>query len=183
MDHAKLQPDLTQLFSSFNADQPQLFVDIDRVKAKQEGVALSDVFNALSIYLGSAYVNDVTLFNRRWQVTLQADSRYRVQRSDIASLKVRNDKGGMVPLGTMVTITNVTGPSIVNRYNLYPAADISVLPAAGISSGQAINTLQNVGNAQLVPLTGLEGILPGMRYPPGISTRTASRQQASSSRQ
>jgi multidrug efflux pump subunit AcrB len=149
MDHAKLQPDLTQLFSSFNADQPQLFLDVDRVKAKEEGVALADVFDALRIYLGSAYVNDVTLLNRSWQVTVQADSHYRLDRADIARLKVRNDKGGMVPLGTMVTIQDITGPAIVNRYNLYPAADISVLPAAGASSSQAINTLERVAREEL----------------------------------
>ncbi len=149
LDHAQLQPDLTQLFSSFNADQPQLYVDVDRVKAKREGVALVDVFDALRIYLGSAYVNDLTLLNRSWQVTVQADARYRLNRADIGALKVRNAQGHMVPLGTMVTVKDVTGPAIVNRYDLYPAADISVLPAAGASSGQAISTLEKVAAQEL----------------------------------
>ncbi len=149
MDHALLQPDLTQLFSSFNADQPQLFVDVDRVKAKEEGVALADVFDALRIYLGSAYVNDVTLMNRSWQVTVQADSHYRLNRTDITKLRVRNAQGAMVPLGTLVTIKDITDPAIINRYNLYPAADISVLPAAGASSEQAIHTLEKVAEQEL----------------------------------
>jgi multidrug efflux pump len=149
LDHAKLQPELTQLFSSFNADQPQLFVDVDRVKAKAHGVALSDVFDALRIYLGSAYVNDVTLLNRNWKVMVQADAHYRLTPADIANLKVRNAQGAMVPLSTMVAIKNVTGPAIINRYNLYPAADISVLPAAGYSSSQAIRTLENVARQEL----------------------------------
>src|SRR5205807_5003972 len=90
------QPGLVGLFSSFSANQPQIYVDVDRVKAKKQGVALNDVFETLQIYLGSAYVNDVTLFNRNWQVNVQADSRYRLHAKDVGKLRVRNSGGDMV---------------------------------------------------------------------------------------
>src|SRR5262249_40170306 len=114
------QPGLVGLFSSFSANQPQLYVDVDRIKAKKEGVALSDVFDTLSIYLGSAYVNDVTLFNRNWQVNVQADSKYRLRPEDVGKLKVRNANGEMVPLQTMITVRNIAGPSILNHFNAKP---------------------------------------------------------------
>ena len=91
----------------------------------------------------------MTLFNRNWHVTVQADAHYRLTPADIAKLKVRNAQGAVVPLSTMVTIKNTTGPAIINRYNLYPAADISVLPATGYSSDQAIRTLEKVAGEEL----------------------------------
>src|SRR5262249_45404730 len=102
------QPGLVGLFSSFSANQPQLYVDVDRVKAKKQGVALNDVFDTLSISLGSAYANDITLFNRNWQVNIQADSRYRLRAEDVGRLKVRNAEGDMVPLATMITVKDVS---------------------------------------------------------------------------
>src|SRR5207237_8559075 len=98
------QPGLVGLFSSFSAGQPQLYVDVDRVKAKKQGVALNDVFDTLSIYLGSAYANDITLFNRNWQVNVQADAGYRLKAEDVGRLRVRNATGDMVPLATMITV-------------------------------------------------------------------------------
>jgi multidrug efflux pump subunit AcrB len=132
------QPGLVGLFSSFSANQPQLFVQIDRTKAKAAGVELGDVFDTLQIYLGSAYVNDITKFNRNWQVNVQADARFRLRPQDIGSLKVRNASGGMVPLSTLIEVRDVTGPAIVNHYNLYPSAEINGSTRAGTSSGQAI---------------------------------------------
>src|SRR5262249_46457306 len=117
------QPGLIGLFSSFSANQPQLYVDVDRVKAKKQGVCLSDVFETLQVYLGSAYVNDITLFNRNWQVNVQADARYRLRAEDIGKLRVRNAAGEMVPLGTMITVRDVAGPAIVNHYNSKPSAE------------------------------------------------------------
>src|SRR5262249_11358659 len=95
------QPGLTGLFSSFSVNQPQLYVDVDRVKAQKEGVDLDVVFDPLQAYLGSAYVNDITLNNRNWQVNVQADANYRLRAEDVGKLQVRNGKGEMVPLGTM----------------------------------------------------------------------------------
>ena len=86
-DKGNSQPGLVGLFSSFSANQPQLYVDVDRVKAKKQGVALNDVFETLQAYLGSAYVNDITLFNRNWQVNVQADARYRLRPEDVGKLR------------------------------------------------------------------------------------------------
>src|SRR5205085_545932 len=98
------QPGLVGLFSSFSANQPQLYVDVDRVKAKKQGVSLDEVFQTLQVFLGSAYVNDITLFNRNWQVNVQADAKYRLRPEDVGRLKVRNAAGDMVPLDTMIAV-------------------------------------------------------------------------------
>src|SRR4029079_6964669 len=116
--------------STFRVAEPHLFLQIDRTKAKAAGVALNDVFDTLQNYLGSGYVNDFTLFGRNWQVTAQADSIFRLRREDVGNLKVRNATGDMVPLATLIKVEDVTGPALVNRYQLYPSADLngSVLP-------------------------------------------------------
>jgi multidrug efflux pump len=150
------QPGLVGLFSSFSANQPQLFVDVDRVKAMKEGVNLNDVFDTLQVYLGSAYVNDVTLFNRNWQVNVQADARYRLRPEDVGKLKVRNSAGQMVPLGTMITVTDVAGPGIVNHYNSKPSAEISGNPAPGFSSGQANALMEKLAKEELPGGMGFE---------------------------
>jgi multidrug efflux pump len=143
------QPGLVGLFSSFSANQPQLYVDVDRVKAKKQGVALTDVFDTLQIYLGSAYVNDITLFNRNWQVNVQADSKYRLRAEDVGNLKVRNSAGEMVPLETMITVRDVSGPAIVNHYNTKPSAEVSGNTAPGVSSGQAIALMDQITAKEL----------------------------------
>jgi multidrug efflux pump len=148
------EKELTRLFSSFSADQPQMYVDVDRSKAKAEGVALSDVFDTLRIYLGSAYVNDVTLFSRNWQVNIQADSKFRQNRADIGKLKVRNANGDMVPLSTMITVRDVSGPSIINHYNMYPSAEINGSQNQGFSSGQAIAVMGRIANQELPKAMG-----------------------------
>jgi multidrug efflux pump len=140
---------LVGLFSSFSANQPQLYVDVDRVKAKKQGVALNDVFETLQIYLGSAYVNDITLFNRNWQVNVQADARYRLRAEDVGKLRVRNANGDMVPLETMITVRDVAGPAIVNHYNSKPSAEISGSTAPGVSSGQAISMMEQICQKEL----------------------------------
>jgi multidrug efflux pump len=143
------QPGLVGLFSSFSAGQPQLYVDVDRVKAKRQGVSLNDVFETLQVYLGSAYVNDITLFNRNWQVNVQADARYRLRATDVGKLKVRNAAGDMVPLETMITVRDVAGPAIVNHYNSKPSAEISGNTAPGTSSGQAISLMDQISKQEL----------------------------------
>jgi multidrug efflux pump len=143
------QPSLVGLFSSFSANQPQLYVDVDRVKAKRQGVNLNDVFETLQVYLGSAYVNDITLFNRNWQVNVQADSRYRLRAEDVGNLKVRNAAGEMVPLGTLITVKDTAGPAIVNHYNSKPSAEVSGGTAPGVSSGQAIVLMEQIARQEL----------------------------------
>src|SRR5213592_3786574 len=143
------QPGLVGLFSSFRAAQPQLYLEVDRAKAKALGVALDDVFATLQIYLGSAYANDFTRFGRNWQVNLQADAAYRVNPDDIGQLKVRNRNGGMVPLSTLVSVRDTTGPAIVNRYNMFASAEIAGGTAPGVSSGQAIATMEALAAKEL----------------------------------
>jgi multidrug efflux pump len=144
-----IQPGLVGLFSSFSANQPQLYVDVDRVKAKKQGVTLNDVFETLQVYLGSAYVNDITLSNRNWQVNVQADARYRLHAEDVGRLRVRNASGEMVPLETMITIRDVAGPAIVNHYDSKPSAEISGSTAPGVSSGQAITLMDQISKQEL----------------------------------
>jgi multidrug efflux pump len=140
---------LTGLFTSFRANTPQLYIDVDRAKAKTMNVALSDIFSTLQIYLGSLYVNDFTLFNRNYQVTAQADAKFRVRPEDIGNLKTRNAAGDMVPLSTLVTVRDITGPDRVVRYNLFPAAEITGSPAPGVSSGQAIDLMEKLVKKEL----------------------------------
>ncbi len=131
------EPQLAGVFSSYQINVPQLFADIDRTRAKQLGVPLQTVYQALQINLGSLYVNDFNQFGRTYQVVVQADAPFRSQREQIAQLKVRNDKGEMIPLSSLMRIRDTYGPDMVNRYNAYLAADISGGAAPGISSGQA----------------------------------------------
>ncbi|MGH7964444.1 MAG: efflux RND transporter permease subunit, partial [Candidatus Binatia bacterium] len=138
------------------SSQPQLYVDVDRTKAKAQGVALSDVFDTLQIYLGSAYANDFTRFGRNWQVNVQADSRFRLRPEDVGKLKVRNAAGQMVPLGTLMNIQDVSGPAIVNHYNMFPSAEISGNTLPGTSSGQAIALMEQVAAKELPPSMGFE---------------------------
>ena len=135
-------PGLADLFTSFRANTPWLYLDIDREAAKTMGVSISEVFNTLQVYLGSLYVNDFNRFGRTWQVNVQAMPDFRSQIEDIKQIKIRNDAGNMVPLATMMGIRETTGPVMVMRYNMYPSAAVNLTPAAGISSGQAIERAQ-----------------------------------------
>jgi multidrug efflux pump len=130
-------PGLGGVFSMFTVNVPQLDADIDRVKAKTQGVPLQNLFETLQIYLGSLYVNDFNRFGRTFEVVAQADAPYRATAEDITRLKTRNDKGQMVPLGSIVRVTETHGPDRVMRYNGYPAAEINGGAAPGYSSGQA----------------------------------------------
>ncbi len=142
-------PGLAQVFTTFTTRVPQIFVDVDRVKAKSMNVALSDVNDTLQIYLGSLYVNDFNRFGRTYQVTAQADANFRVHAEDIQKLKTRNATGDMVPLGTLVDVHETTGPDKVIRYNMYPAADINGVAIPGVSSGQAIALAQQLAAKEL----------------------------------
>ncbi|AVO59561.1 efflux RND transporter permease subunit [Pseudomonas chlororaphis] len=144
-------PGMTYPVSSYQANIPQLEVQVDRVKVKAQGVSLSDVFNTLQTYLGSVYVNDFNLFGRVYRVMAQADSSYRQTAEDITNLRVRNDRGEMVPLGAMITVTPSYGPDPVVRYNGYPAADlIGDSDPKQLSSGQVIAKLEEIA-AQVLP--------------------------------
>jgi hydrophobe/amphiphile efflux-1 (HAE1) family protein len=150
------QPGLAGLFTTFRAGVPQLFLDVDRTRVKSMDVPLKDVFDTLQIYLGSLYVNDFNAFGRTYQVVAQADSEFRMKPSDIAELKTRNLQGGMVPLGSLVDVKAIVGPDKITRYNMYPAAEINGSTLPGVSSGQAIEIMDKVLNAELPPGFGFE---------------------------
>jgi multidrug efflux pump subunit AcrB len=141
---------LQGMFSSFRADTPWLFLDIDRDQAKTMGLSMAEVFNVLQVYLGSLYINDFNRFGRTWQVNVQADAQYRKQADDIKQFKIRNNAGTMVPLGSIASIRETSGPVMIYRYNMYPAAPINGAPAPGVSSGEAIGLIQQVADDQLV---------------------------------
>ena len=142
-------PSLTGLFSTFTVNVPQLDADVDREKAKTEGVPLGNLFDTLQIYLGSLYVNDFNRFGRTYEVIAQADSQFREHPEDITRLKTRNNQGEMVPLGALVKVTETHGPDRVMRYNGYPAAEINGGPAPGYSSGQAEAAMARIADDDL----------------------------------
>ncbi|WP_415910882.1 efflux RND transporter permease subunit [Oleiharenicola sp. Vm1] len=143
-------PGLTGLFSSFTINTPQLDADIDRAKAKAQGVPLQNVFETMQINLGSLYVNDFNRFGRTYQVVAQADAEFRDRPDDILRLKTRNAAGQLVPLGSLVKIRETYGPDRVMRYNGYPAAEINGAPAPGYSSGQAEAAIEKLA-AETLP--------------------------------
>ncbi|QYD72463.1 efflux RND transporter permease subunit [Paraburkholderia edwinii] len=143
-------PGMTYPVSSYQANIPQLEVRIDRVKAKAQGVALSDLFDTLQTYLGSVYVNDFNQFGRVYRVMVQADTQYRQHAADIANLRTRNSQGEMVPIGSMVSIVPTYGPDPVMRYNGYPAADlIGDADPRVLSSGEVIDKLNEIAKEVL----------------------------------
>ena len=139
-------PELAGVFSSYQINVPQLFADVDRVKAKRMGVDLNDVFSTLQIYLGSYYVNDFNQFGKTYRVVVQADSEFRATAEDIAGLKTRNHSGEMVPLGSLLEVKNSYGLDRAMRYNAFPSADINGAAAPGYSSGQAQAALERIVN-------------------------------------
>lgn len=156
VDAGRRQPELAGIFSSFTVAQPQLFVDIDREKAKAQNVSLEELNMTLQAYLGSVYVNDFSFQNRNWQVNIQADPSYRTQTEDIGRLEARNAAGERVPLRTFIRVSNTSGPAVVNHYNLYPSAEITAVPASGISSGQVTALVDELGKDQLPSTLGYE---------------------------
>jgi hydrophobe/amphiphile efflux-1 (HAE1) family protein len=147
---ASQTPGLTQVFTLFENSTPQIYLDIDRTKAQMLGVNVADVFGALQVYIGSAYVNDFNLLGRTFRVTAQADALYRREPSDILKIRVRNGSGETVPLGSFTTVRNIAGPYRVPRYNLYPAAELDATAVPGYSQGQAIDALQKIA-AETLP--------------------------------
>ena len=139
---AQQDPALMGLYSSFRIQVPQMDIDIDREQALIQGIPLDEVFNALQVYLGSMYVNDFNLFGRTYQVNAQADADFRLDPEQILNLKVRNNQGNMVPLGSVLTATPTTGPDRVMHYNGYPSAELNGSPAPGYSSDQAQQAIE-----------------------------------------
>ncbi|MAT15929.1 MAG: hydrophobe/amphiphile efflux-1 family RND transporter [Planctomyces sp.] len=146
---ARQEPGMVQIFSNFNTGTPQLYADIDRTKVRMLDVPMNNVFEALQVYLGSAYVNDFNFLGRTYRVTAQADAQYRDEESDIMRLRTRSNNGSIVPLGSMVTMKSTTAADRVVRYNLFPAADINGDTLPGFSSGQSIATMERLADEVL----------------------------------
>ena len=142
-------PRLQGVFSSYQINVPQLFADIDRVKAKQLGVPLQTIYQTLQVNLGSLYVNDFNQFGRTYQVRVQADAQFRSQPEQIAQLKVRSSSGEMIPLSSLMQVKDSYGPDRVQRYNAYVSADMNGGPAAGVSSGQAQAIFEQIAKETL----------------------------------
>ncbi|WP_230534201.1 efflux RND transporter permease subunit [Microvirga roseola] len=147
---AATAPELTGLFSSYSIEVPQLYADIDRAKARQLGVAISDVFRTLQIYLGSVYVNDFNKFGRTYSVRVQADAPFRARAEDVGFLKVRSNSGEMVPLAALLNIRSSVGPERAMRYNGFLSADVNGQAAPGYSSGQAQAAVERIA-AETLP--------------------------------
>ncbi|MDP3079992.1 MAG: multidrug efflux RND transporter permease subunit [Brevundimonas sp.] len=140
-----------QVFSTYNTGSPRIAADVDRDKALMMGVQPSDVFNTLGVYLGSSYVNDFNFLGRTFRVTAQAEPSARDDIADIANLQTRSASGAMVPIGSVATLREDSGPARIVRYNLFPAAELQGQAAAGVSSGQAIASMEQLAEATLPP--------------------------------
>lgn len=146
---ARAAPELTGMFTGLRVDVPQLYADIDRVRARQLGVAMTDVFDTLQTYLGSLYVNDFNAFGRTYSVRVQADAPFRARPEDIGRLKVRSASGEMVPMAAVLSIKNSAGPERVMRYNGFLSADVNGAAAPGYSTGQAQDAVARIARETL----------------------------------
>ncbi len=156
MAGANQRPEFAQAFTLYNTRTPQIFADIDRVKAEQLGVPVSNIFETLSIYMGSSYVNDFNLLGRTFRVTAQADNPFRLSVRDVQNLKTRNAAGDMVPLGSVATFQDITDAYRVPRYNLYPAAELQAAMKPGFSTGQGIAAIDEIAATKLPSGFGFE---------------------------
>ncbi len=168
---ANKTPGLAQVYSLFDLATPRIFADVDRRKADLLGVLPERVFEALQVYLGSAFVNDFNLLGRTYHVTAQADAPYRQTVADIANLKTRSDSGAMVPIGSVATFENKTGPYRVVRYNLNPAIEVDGNVAPGYSTGQALATMQKLATDSLP--AGYQAEWTGVAYQQTTAGNTA----------
>lgn len=150
------RPELTSVFSGYQINVPQLYVEVDRVKAKQLGVSVVSIFNTLQVYFGSYYVNDFNKFGKTYRVIVAADSEFRDKTEDITKVWVRNNQGQMVPLGSVIKVSQSFGPERAMRYNNYRAADINGAAAPGYSTGQAQKAIEEIANATLAKGMGFE---------------------------
>ena len=146
---ANQTPGVVGVFSNYRVNVPQVYADIDRVRAKRDNMPLGNVFEALQVYLGSLYVNDVNLFGRSYQVIAQADAPFRARKEQILDLKTRNAAGGMVPLGSVMSVRDSVGPDSVSHYNGYLAADINGQALPGTSSSAALDAMSKLARETL----------------------------------
>ena len=146
---ANKNPAFQMVYTSFTADLPQLLIKVDEDKALAQGVDISEIYSALSGYFGKSYVNDFNKYGRVYRVYLQADDEFREKPSDINKIYVKNKLGTMVPLSSVVTISNIVGPYSLTRFNMYPAITINGQARNGVSSGQAMSAMENLSDTVL----------------------------------
>jgi hydrophobe/amphiphile efflux-1 (HAE1) family protein len=148
---ANKTPGIANAFTTFAAATPQVFVDVDRDKAQMLRVPVTNIFEAMRVFMGSAYVNDFNMFGRTYRVTAQADGDFRLDQESVSKIRVRSQDGQMVPLGSLVTFKEIAGPERVPRYNLFPSAEVQGAAARGISSGQALEIMRKLAEEKLPP--------------------------------
>jgi HAE1 family hydrophobic/amphiphilic exporter-1 len=146
---ANRTPGIANTFTTFAASTPQVYVDVDRDKAQMLKVPVSAIFEAMRVFMGSAYVNDFNMFGRTYRVTAQADGEFRLDSESVSKIRVRNSEGQMVPLGSLVTFREIAGPERVPRYNLFPSAEVQGTARPGISSGQALDIMRTLAAEKL----------------------------------
>jgi HAE1 family hydrophobic/amphiphilic exporter-1 len=156
VENASSQSSLQRVLTTYRATVPQYMIELDRTKTQEVGLTTDQVFSTLAGYVGSTYVNQFNKFGRVFQIYAQGDAQYRLRTEDIANLTVRNQSGAMIPLGTLVKITPVSGPSLVSLYNLYPTGMILALPATGFSTGQTMRLMEEIAARTLPAGTGYE---------------------------
>ncbi|HDN9014251.1 TPA: multidrug efflux RND transporter permease subunit [Aeromonas salmonicida] len=146
---ARERPEFASVTSTYRANVPQVYLDLDREKTKALGLPINAVFDTMQATFGQVYVNDFNQFGRTYRVQLQSEADYRARKGDIRNIYVRSDKGEMIPLSSLVTVRDASGPELVERFNVFPAAKIMAQPAPGYSSGQAIAALEEIANSTL----------------------------------
>ncbi|MFV0270041.1 MAG: efflux RND transporter permease subunit [Draconibacterium sp.] len=147
---ASAREEIASAFTTFQANVPQRYLNIDKEKALKMGISLNDLYTTVGAFMGGAYVNDFTRFGRQYKTYIQAENQYRLSEKDINSFFIRNNSGDMIPLATLATVEPVTGPEYTNRFNLYRAVEITGTPAAGYTSTQAMDALEEVA-AEVLP--------------------------------
>jgi hydrophobe/amphiphile efflux-1 (HAE1) family protein len=156
IDAGNQSPELRNVFTTFRPNVPQVFVDLDRSKAKALGVAVDDVFSTLGIFMGGLYLNDFDRFGRLFRVYAQAEGDLRTQPEDVSRLWTRSDRGEMIPLSTLLTLSRVAGPRDISHYNAYRAVRIQGEAGAGFSSGQALDRMEAIAREVLPPTMSYE---------------------------
>jgi hydrophobic/amphiphilic exporter-1 (mainly G- bacteria), HAE1 family len=156
MGKARQTPEVAGVFTTFSVSSPQIYLEIDRTKAQMLNVPIGNIFEALQVNLGSAYVNDFNAYGRVFQVRAQADQNFRLEREDIARLKVRSATGALVPLGTVVNIVDRAGPDLVQRYNMYVSVPLQGTAGPGVSAGQALAAMEKLAGETLPPGVSFE---------------------------
>jgi hydrophobe/amphiphile efflux-1 (HAE1) family protein len=146
---ANRTPGIANAFTTFSASTPQVYVDVDRDKAQMLKVPVTNIFEAMRVFMGSAYVNDFNMFGRTYRVTAQADGDYRLDEESVSKIRVQSAEGHMVPLGSLVTFREIAGPERVPRYNLFPSAEVNGTARPGVSSGQALQIMKELAADKL----------------------------------